>query len=142
MRRVKNLFPTQLKVLDDLFTAELDEEAVLKKWRVKPRTYARWHTMENFAAEYKRRLKQVRLKSELIITRFAPVAAGKLVELTQSKRQETARKACVDIINQVNPRVKKKEPDKEKQKEGNEELPPEVASRLLDALANEGKQKP
>ena len=135
MKKVSNLFPKQLSVLEDLFAGELNEDEVLKKWKVRTRTYLKWHMTENFAAEYKRRLKQARIKSELIIARFAPVAAGKLVQLTQSEKEETARKACLDIIKQINPKAKKKSAGKETPKEEIEELPPELASKLLDALA-------
>ncbi len=139
MSRGKRLCPKQLNVLEDLFSCELDEEEVLKKWKVRQRTYQNWHLMENFAAEYKRRLKQVRRKSELIIARFAPAAAGKLVQLTQSDKEETARKACLDIINQINPKPKKKSTRKETQKE-EKKLSPELTSKLLTALTENDKK--
>ena len=72
--------------------------------------------------------------SELIIARYAGLAAAKLVELTESESQETARKACLDVISF------RRDLDKQEDKTGEEgwrprEIPPEVASRLLAALA-------
>ena len=81
----------------------MNEEEVLKKRRVRRRTYRRWHTMANFTAEYKRRLKQAKLEGERIMAKYSNVAASKLVELTQSKKEEIARKASLDVINHFQP---------------------------------------
>jgi cell division septum initiation protein DivIVA len=143
MSKVKQLSQKQLEVIEDLFEEGLDEEAVLKKRKVRRRTYRRWHTMSNFTAEYKRRLKQAKLECERIMAKYSNMAASKLVELTQSKKEEIARKASLDVINYFRRKTKgrsvsKNEPEAEKLPD----LPPEVASRLLAALANDGKQKP
>ena len=42
-------------------------------------------------------------RTRLIIARYAPLAASKLVQLTESENQETARKACLDIISMISP---------------------------------------
>jgi uncharacterized protein (DUF2384 family) len=61
MPKVKQLLQKQLEVIEDLFDAKLSEEEALKRRGVRPRTYRRWHTTPNFAAEYKKRLKQAKL---------------------------------------------------------------------------------
>ena len=140
MSKAKYLNKKQSGVLKDLFTGQLDEEEVLEKWKVMRQTYSRWHKTAMFAAEYKRRLKQAKRKSELIIARFAPAAASKLVKLTQSKKEETARKACLDLINYSVRKAKKKSESKEQPKD--EQMPdisPEKASRLLDVLYEDDK---
>ena len=138
MSKGKYLNKKQSGVLTDLFTGQLDEEEVLEKWKVMRATYSRWHKTANFAAEYKKRLKQANRKSELIIARFAPVAASKLVELTQSEKEETARKACLDVINHSRGKAKKSSDGKEPpEAEQRPKLSPEKASRLLAALAAE-----
>jgi hypothetical protein len=136
MSKVKHLWSRQLGVLNDLFTGQIEEEEVLKKWRVTRQTYVRWHTMANFTAEYKRRLKQAKLEGERILARYSSTAASKLVELTQSEKEEIARKASLDVIHYFRRKPKsrsagKKEPEAEKLPD----LPPEKASRLLAALA-------
>ena len=142
MSKVKKLSQTQLRVIKDLFAGELAEEEVLKKWGVRRDTYSRWHTMENFAAEYKRRLKQAKLEGERIMVKYSNVAASKLVELTQSKKEEIARRASFDVINYYNRKRKGRSAGKnEPEAEELPELPPEVASRLLAALANDGKKE-
>ena len=130
----------QLRVLKDLFAGQLAEEEVLKKWGVRRQTYSRWHTMANFTDEYKRRLKQAKLEGERIMARYSSMAASKLVKLTQSEKEEIARKASLDVINHFSRKTKgrsasKSEPEAEKLPD----LPPEVASRLLAALAQRNR---
>jgi hypothetical protein len=138
MPKVKQLWSKQLGVLKDLFTGQLGEEEVLKKWRVTRRTYVGWHTTASFAAEYKRRLKQAKLEGERILARYSSTAASKLVELTQSEKEETARKACLDIINHPDRKAKSRSARKTEPKaEELPELPPETVSRLLAALAED-----
>jgi hypothetical protein len=56
------------------------------------------------------------------------------VQLTESANQETARKACLDIINLLRPNSEPK-PAEQDPAEQLPDLPPELASRLLTALA-------
>jgi len=134
MPDVKQLTKKQREVIDDLFAGELEEQQVFEKHRINKRVYDKWLTEENFAGEFDRRIKSAHRRSELIIARFANVAATKLVELTTSENQETSRKACLDVINYLR---QKAEPGSEEQPEAENlsDLPPELASRLLAALA-------
>jgi hypothetical protein len=52
-----------------------------------------------FPSEYDRRITSAHRQSAAIIAKYAPLAAAKLVQLTESDREETARKACLDIIS-------------------------------------------
>jgi hypothetical protein len=138
MREVKYLTTTQRRVIDDLFTGELDERLVLEKHRVRQRTYCRWHQQEIFAAEYNERLKLSQRQSELVFANWASSVAAKLVNLTDAEKEETARKACMDVINHPDRKLPKNSDSKEPPKEEEiPDLPPEVASRLLAALAAE-----
>jgi hypothetical protein len=134
MPDVKQLTKKQLSVIDDLFAGELEEQQVFEKHRINKRLYDKWLTEENFAGEFDRRIKSAHRHGELIIARFANVAAAKLVQLTESENQETSRKACLDVINYLR---QKAEPGSEEQPEAEQppDLPPELASRLLAALA-------
>ena len=134
MSNTKGITRKQLAVIDDLFAGELEEQQVFEKHRINKRVYDKWLTEENFAGEFDRRVKSAHRQGELIIARFANVAAAKLVELTSSENQETSRKACSDVINYLRQKV---EPGPEDQPEVEKlpDLPPEVASRLLAALA-------
>jgi hypothetical protein len=121
-------------VIEDLFAGQIDEQQVLAKHKVDRRLYDKWLADENFVGEFERRLKSAYRQSEMIIARYAAFAAAKLVQLTESENQETARKACLDIINYLRPNPEPR-PDEQPEAEQTPDLPPELASRLLAALA-------
>ncbi len=143
MAKRKHLSKRQLAVIDDLFADELDEQAVLDKHRVSRNVYNKWLTDEGFQAEFARRISGAHLASEALIARYCLVAAAKLVQLTESENQETARKACLDIISSpkasAGPQAAKKAEQTNKEQKSDEgqteQLSAETASRILAALA-------
>jgi hypothetical protein len=142
MGRRKMLSRKQLAVIDDLFAGELDEQAILNKYKIKRSTYNQWLANENFEAELTRRIKTTKLMSEVLIAKFSVVAAAKLVQLTESEKEETARKACLDIISL--PHLDDKRDQSEETDDDREELPElsdETASRLLAALAEDKNEQ-
>ncbi|MHC4153596.1 MAG: hypothetical protein ACYST6_01515 [Planctomycetota bacterium] len=144
MGEQKKLSRKQSAVLDDMLAGELDERDILEKHNVSQKAFNRWLGEDAFMAELNRRLQWLNLQSELIITRYKTLAAARLVQLTDSENQETARKACLDIIN-LPKRVDSppKQPNDESKVSGPpeyHELSPEVCSRLLAALAEEKKE--
>ena len=142
MSKFKTLNQRQLAVLGDLFAGGLEEQAVLEKHHVSRSLFERWLADERLAEQVERRIARAYRQSRMILARHAPAAASKLMQLTGSKNQETARKACLDILALHTP-------------SGGQELPnapsdpapapsaralsPETASRLLAALA-QGQQ--
>lgn len=140
MAKRKQLSKKQLAVIDDMFAGELDEQAVLDKHKISRSTYNRWQGDELFVDEFNRRITSAHRQSVALIARYASLAAAKLVQLTESENQETARKACLDILSLPSLAAKKTEqptepqssPDKQTQ-----QLLPQTASRLLAALAQE-----
>lgn len=99
MARRKKLSKKQLAVIDDFFGGELDEQAVLEKHKVNRNIYNRWLADELFVSEFDSRVMSAHRQSAVLIARYAPLAAAKLVQLTESEKEETARKACMDIIS-------------------------------------------
>ncbi|MGB7581600.1 MAG: hypothetical protein WBL85_04020 [Sedimentisphaerales bacterium] len=140
MSNTKRITRKQLAVIEDLFAGELDEQQIFEKHRINKRIYDKWLADENFAGEFDRRVKSAHRRGELIIARFANVAAVKLVELTSSENQETSRKACLDVINYLRQKAEPS-PDEQPEVEKLPDLPPELASRLLSALASTDKQQ-
>jgi len=142
MGRRKYLRSNQTAVLDDLFSGEFDEQAVLDKHKVTRSTYNKWLADEYFAEEFSRRIAWAYWQSEALIARYSVVAAAKLVQLTESDRPEMARRACLDIISLPRQEAQnisvlvKAESSAGKQ---TRQLSPEVASRLLAALAESKK---
>ena len=140
MAKRKYLRQKQLVVLDDLFNSDLDEQAVLDKHKVRRSTYERWFEDKLFAERFKKYVNGLKRRGELLMAKYSCLAAAKLVELTASGKEETARKACLDIIAPPTLTAKKTQapakqqgsPDKQAQK-----LSPKTASKLLAALAEE-----
>ena len=99
MAKRKYLSQRQLTVLDDLLNSDLDEQVVLDKHKVRRSTYDRWLEDKLFAERFKQYVNGLKRRSELLLAKYSCLAAAKLVQLTESKNQETARKACLDIIS-------------------------------------------
>ncbi|MBA7656987.1 hypothetical protein ES703_64916 [subsurface metagenome] len=138
MARKKQLKKRQLAVIDDMFSGELDEQSVLAKHKVSRDVYNKWLADGDFVEEFDLRIASAHRQSAALIARYAPLAAAKLVQLTESENQETARKACLDIISLPKIGAQKTErPDKATKSSDNpaEQLSEATASRLLAALA-------
>lgn len=146
MAKGKQLSKKQLAVIEDLFAGELDEQQVLDKHKISRNVYNKWLGDERFADEFSLRIASAHRQGQLIIAKYASLAAAKLVELTASGKEETARKACLDIISPPTLAAKKTQaPTKAQQNASDEQarqLPPQTASRLLAALAEEKQPAP
>jgi len=137
---MKRLSKKQLAVIEDLFAGELDEQAVLEKHRVSRNLYNRWLTDDRFIEQFNERIARAYRQSELIIARYAPLAAAKLVQLTECEKEETARKACLDILSFPTLAGRSAAASTENAVSNAPEsgqLSPQTASRLLAALAEE-----
>jgi hypothetical protein len=128
----------QSAVIEDLFAGELGEQAVLDKHGVSRELYHQWLADERFIRLLEERIASAYRESELILASYAPVAASKLAELTDCEKEETARRACLDIISMarsapapVAGTVSVTDPEAEHPTK----LSEETASKLLAALA-------
>jgi len=140
MTRTKRLNKKQLAVIDDLFSGQFDEQAVLEKHKISRNVYNKWLGDNIFTDEFNRRIAWLNLQSDALIARYASLAAAKLVQLTESESQETARKACLDIISLPREGTKREQPADEGRRlntSEEQELSAEVVSRLLAALAGQ-----
>ena len=104
MVKEKHLSARQLNVIEELFACELDEQAVLDKYNVGAHLYNKWLSDETFVEKMEKRIAASYRRVAAYIARYAPLAAAKLVQLTDSEKPETARRACLDIISRKSPR--------------------------------------
>ncbi|MHC5061622.1 MAG: hypothetical protein ACYTFK_11140 [Planctomycetota bacterium] len=133
-KKQKHLTKRQRVVIDELFEGRLDEAQVLAKHKVSTRLYRAWLGDEVFADELKFRIDSAKRASELIIAKYSPVAAAKLVGLIDSEKDETVRRACLDIL--ASSRQTDEAPaEEDDSNEYQPVLPPDVASKLLAVLA-------
>ncbi|UCE98648.1 MAG: hypothetical protein JSV82_05510 [Planctomycetota bacterium] len=140
MGRRKRLTARQLAVLDDLFGSELEESSVLEKHGVRRSTYDRWLGEKVFGERFKQHLNGLKRRSELLMAKYSCLAAAKLVELTASGKEETARKACLDIMtmpNKISDEVGQVNRTEGGEGEELSELSIETASKLLAVMAEE-----
>ena len=139
MRRIKQLTKKQLAVIEDLFSGELEEQAILDKHKLSRKLYNQWRNDESFAEQFEKRITESYRQSDVLIARYAPVAAAKLIQLTESEKAETARKACLDIISMpILTANRKAQPSEESQSVDTQppiSLNTETAGRLLAVLA-------
>jgi hypothetical protein len=141
MPEAKQLTKKQLDVIEDLFAGELDEQAILDKYKLSRKLYNQWRNDESFAEQFEKRITDSYRQSDVLIARYAPVAAAKLIQLTESDKPETARKACLDIISMPTLTANRKTQPSGEPQPANAQLPAslnaETAGKLLAVLAEE-----
>lgn len=94
----KRLTKRQLAVIEDLVSGEIDEPQLIEKHGLTRRLYRMWMKRDDFIEELWLRMGSSHRQSVFILARYAPIAAAKLIGLTDSDKSETVRKACLDII--------------------------------------------
>ena len=99
MSKKKRLNPRQLAVIEDLFEGKMDETAVLKQHDVSRTLYNQWLADPLFTKHFDLLIDGAYRRSAFQIARSAKEAADELLKLAKSDKGETARKACLDIIN-------------------------------------------
>jgi hypothetical protein len=97
MSEEKQLSAKQLAVIDDLFEGEQEQE-ILEKHNLSRKLYNNWLADESFNRQLDRRAEWEYRRGEFMLARKAQQAVSNLMDLTKSQQQETARKACLDII--------------------------------------------
>jgi len=141
MMKTSRLTKKQLAVIDNLIAGELEQKQILEKHQIRPATFNKWLAAPAFKAELDRRTEWLNQRSELILTSYKSVAAGRLVELTQSQNQETARKACLDILNRTRSAADGSAKTRVSPDESEKNLPADTASKLLAVLAHRARDK-
>jgi hypothetical protein len=135
MPKDKRTLDRQLAVIADFFSGDLSQADILTKHRVSEQTYRAWQFDTDFTEEIERRIAAAHRESAALIARFSTVAATRLIELTQSPKEEIARRACLDIMalgRPGPPRPPRVSPGAHS--EGSA-ISPEAASKMLAALA-------
>lgn len=139
----KTLTKRQMAVIEDLLAGDLDEQAVLNKHGIKSALFDRWLADEHFTEALGLRIARSYRTGQVILASYATLAASKLTVLTQCDREETARKACLDLIT-MRSTASKQPPINATQateKPAESNLSPETASRILAALAESGPRQ-
>jgi hypothetical protein len=124
----------QRAVLDEIFDTGLSETDASTKHGIDAATYRKWLKDETYQNEMQLYIESAQRQGRLLIARHCAFAAAKLVGLANSDKEETARKACLDIIGAYQTTDNRvQSTDSEQQTDLN--IPPEKAERILQILA-------
>lgn len=137
MRKKNTLTKKQIDVIEEIFAGELEEQAIMEKYNVTARLYAKWQGEEAFLEQFERRIASAYRQSAAMIARNASKAATQLINLTKCDKGETARKACIDIITMQNSPTTPQAADKPKPEaiDSPQNLTPKTAAKILEILA-------
>jgi len=141
----KQLTKRQLAVIEDIFSGELGEQAVLDKHKVSKKLYNKWQSDVNFIEHFDGRIAAAYRQSTALIASYASLAAAKLIALTNTDKPEVVRRACLDIIQSdpsLRPQVPKPRTQDTKQDLGvcgleSFSITEQTAGKLLAVLAEE-----
>ena len=139
MKNQKRLTAKQNKVLDDLFKSNKSEIQILKKYDISTSVYRKWFAEDElFAAEFVFRIQAGKRQCELLIANYAPAAAARLIELTQGQKEETTRKACLDVISLPLELTQQKK-RASSPKTPTDDISAELAAKILEVLAGDNE---
>ncbi len=139
MSEPKRLTRRQLAVIEDLFAGEMTEREALERHNISAALYDRWLTDPQFCECFERRVARAYREARLVLARHAPKAAKTLIDLTHCQKEETARRACLDIVAPPTAPGVSETPQRAAEHDPIAELPPETATRLLAALADSSR---
>jgi transposase-like protein len=128
----------KLSLIEALSSCDKSESEILAEHNISRETFYKWLGEANFIQAFDSRINQLRMQTAVLIAGYACSAVKKLIELTESEKQETARKACLDILNlQADNYITRKENNTEPPPKLShlEHLPKEKVSKLLEVLA-------
>ncbi len=137
MAKTKQPSKRQLDLIEDLFDERMLEQDVLEKYNVGRNLFNKWLLDETFAEQLDKRIAASYRSSAIYIARYAPLAAAKLVELTDSEKVETARRACLDIISMQSSGENPAAAANETAQENSPPFSADTAGKILAVLANE-----
>jgi hypothetical protein len=133
----KKIYTKKRKFLDELFENAYAQAAAKKKLDVSSYIYKRWLNDPQFEAEFNSSIKILLKDCEIQLAQFAPFAVKKLIDLTESEKDDLKLKAAIEILKMVNLFENAKNEELKDQYELGkdlETLSDEKASRILSVL--------
>ncbi len=129
-----SLTEKQLIVLDELFESGGDEAAVRQKHNISYGLWQKWLSDESFSKAISDRIDSAKRQSRIILSKYVPLAAAKLVQLCNSENNETSRKAALNILSLQTGQSLNAD-DADQPVEPVQTIDPATASKILAALA-------
>lgn len=89
----------QVRLAADVYGGRLSEKALSSRHKVSLRVLREWLRMPEFQAELQRLCDESMQETRCTISRYGPVAALKLAELLASGKEDTVRRAALDLVD-------------------------------------------
>jgi hypothetical protein len=121
----------QKRFLSDILDKRLTVDRAMEISGVSGEILCKWFSSPAFIDELAGRIEIVTRRADMIISQNRVTAAENLVRLTSCDKEETARKACLDILELT---AAGKAPQNDAAKPAMSE---QTAAKLLEILANE-----
>ncbi len=145
----KTVSETEALVAVDKILKGDSEEQTLERHEIEPEDFDKLLNNPKFVLQVSNRIGLSIIRTKLLIAQFSQTATAKLIQLMDSDKEETARKACLDVITLA---TKQSDATIQKEKaaqiieEANTpaELTGDQASRMLAVLSEndgQGEQK-
>ncbi len=120
----------QKDFLVEILDKRIPVDTAMERLDIGAALLCQWFSSPAFLDELAKRIEFITKRSDMLISQHRLTAVERLVLLTNCDKEETARKACLDIIELT---------DNDKNNEKDADLPPispETAAKLLEILAN------
>ena len=89
----------QRRVAEAIYQGRLTDEQIVEQCRVSGKQLRRWLQDAEFAGELDRLADESVRQVRFTISRYGPIAALKLAALLSSEKDDTARRASLDVID-------------------------------------------
>ena len=99
MARSGGLTGEQLAVARAMYEEGLTEVEASSRFGIPERRLRRWLDGEGMAKEFGRLGEESVRQTRSIISRYGPVAAARLVQLLDSEKEDTSRRAALDVVD-------------------------------------------
>jgi hypothetical protein len=135
-RNFGHLGRKQRAVINDLLNG-LNRYETLEKNKVRPARYREWLKNKLFAEELRARFDAAKCQGKFVMAHCFPQAAQKLAGLIDSEKEETARKACIDVISLQKSDIDRQTAEKDQCENPSLKISDEKAARMLAILAED-----
>lgn len=120
----------QRRFLNEILDKRVPIDNAIEIVGIDERLLCAWFATPAFLEELARRIEFITKRADMLISQHRLTAVEKLVTLTSCEKEETARKACLDIIELTT------EKNTQQQTEPTPQLSPELAAKLLSIIAD------
>jgi len=134
-----NLKKIQKKVMDELFEGEKNEREILSDNNISYSVYSRWLKEDGWKEAFQRRIDEAERRAQILVAGNKPAAAEKLIKLMDCEKEQTARQACLDIINMPKMEIETKEEKQSGEKAIS--ISDKMAETLIEALVKVEKKE-